>query len=329
MARKLKTALIGIGGIGRTHLKNLAQIPETHIVAVSDINISLRSEAEKYGARFYSDYHEMLEREELDFAAISTPSSLHKDPVVAAAKKGIDMFIEKPVATTLKDLEIITETVKSSGVKANVGHHCRFNPQFSEVGKIVKSGLLGKVFRLRIDLASGRGWKVEPEDWRWHQNLGGGPWWQNGVHAADLANWILGDPKKVMAFSGTLILKTDAEDNTVATVDYGNAYAELSVSYSARIDKIVIEAHGDEGYAVADSLLGFKTLTKGSQIPATHKPEATTTSPHMQLMKLFIDALLKETAIPVPLTDGVKACEVIIAGLKASKTGKAVKLPLL
>jgi len=328
--RRVGTGLIGGGGIGELHLKNLLEIPQAQVVAVADVNPEVKRAADACGARFYQDYGEMLEREALELAVISTPSHLHRDPVLAAAENGASIYLEKPVATSIEDLRAITRAVEERGVKATVGHQNRCDPRFSALRGMAMSGVFGRVFKVRAESSTGWGFNVTPQAWRWRRALGGGPWWQNGGHIADLASWVLGEPLEVAAFSGTYVLKTEAEDNLVAVVKYRDALAELATCYCLGVQKPVgLEVYGDKGYGAADPLLGFRAWLNIGVVKGAYEPEVAEVQPHRRLMELTVDALLNEKAMPIPLGAGVKACEVVLAGHESAATGRAVKLPLL
>jgi len=145
----LKGCVIGLGYMGRHHLRNLARISSEGIgielVGASDIDPNKAAIAEEYGVKFYSDYAEMIDRVEPDFVSIVVPTELHKDIAVDIASRGIDFIIEKPLADSLESAYEIYTAVKEAKVKAMVGHIERFNPVIIALRRLIGEGLLGDI----------------------------------------------------------------------------------------------------------------------------------------------------------------------------------------
>lgn len=115
MADKARVGVIGLGTFGKIHVEAFGSHHRTLIAAVCDIN---EEEGERvsreYGCDFYTDYNEMMEESELDAVSIATPDYLHTEPALLAANKGLDILLEKPMATTLDEAEQITAAVDKS-----------------------------------------------------------------------------------------------------------------------------------------------------------------------------------------------------------------------
>ncbi len=118
-----KIALIGLGSMGKNHYRVLKNISGIKIVALCDIE-----QKHKYAERFYTDIDEMLEKEILDAAVIVVPTFLHKEVALKCLDKGLDIFIEKPVASSIEDGYIIEKRAKELNKKVCVGYIERFNP---------------------------------------------------------------------------------------------------------------------------------------------------------------------------------------------------------
>ncbi len=95
----LNMAVIGVKGVGRQHIAGIVQHVRAHLVAVADLDVeSGRAAAEKNQARFYSDYSEMLEKEQLDAVVIATPHHLHAPMTIDALQANLNVLVEKPLA---------------------------------------------------------------------------------------------------------------------------------------------------------------------------------------------------------------------------------------
>src|SRR5438105_2869514 len=109
MKEQVRLGFLGTGGIAGHHLKQLQEVPGAEIVALCDV-VAERAEAraQEFGGRAYRDYRQMLEREELDALYVCVPPFAHDDAEVQAARRGIHLFVEKPVTLTMeKGLEVL------------------------------------------------------------------------------------------------------------------------------------------------------------------------------------------------------------------------------
>lgn len=127
---KLRVGVIGTGRRGKDHLRQLARRDDVKVVAVCDILREVAEEASKIGgdSHVYTDYREMLDKEELDAVVIATPAPVHADPAVAALERGLHIMCEKPLAWSLRDALRIVDAAGKAGVLAETGYQSRHNP---------------------------------------------------------------------------------------------------------------------------------------------------------------------------------------------------------
>ena len=118
-----RIALIGLGSMGKNHYRVLKSLSGVKVVALCDIE-----KRENYEEPFYSDVDKMLENESIDAAMIVVPTFLHKEIALKCLNKGVDIFIEKPVASTIDDGLEIERVAKEKDLKVCVGYIERFNP---------------------------------------------------------------------------------------------------------------------------------------------------------------------------------------------------------
>ncbi len=122
----IKIAIIGLGVMGKNHYRVLQEIPDVRIVSVCDKNID-----NIYFCGVYRDYKKMLAEVDIDAIIISTPTFLHKEMALKCIEYGINILIEKPVASTIKEAKEILEYSRTKNVKVVIGHVERFNPVVS------------------------------------------------------------------------------------------------------------------------------------------------------------------------------------------------------
>jgi len=118
-----KIAIVGMGVMGRNHYNVLKRFPSVQIVGLCDI-----AQNDNYKEPFFSDIATMIDKVEPDAVIIAAPTFLHKEIALICARKGVDIFLEKPAAATVEDAKEIEKRVEEAGVKSCVGHVERFNP---------------------------------------------------------------------------------------------------------------------------------------------------------------------------------------------------------
>ena len=146
---KVKLGVVGCGGIAQlVHIPSLKRIKEVELVAVCDIYGDVaKGVATKYGIeKYYTDYREMFEKEELDGIINTTWPAAHAEVTIEAAKAGINVFVEKPMAVTVEECKEMIRACKENGVRLMVGFMKRFDPGLAWVKGEIDRGELGEVF---------------------------------------------------------------------------------------------------------------------------------------------------------------------------------------
>lgn len=136
----LKVALVGVGGISGAHIPAWEKREDAELVAICDIR---PEQMEKYPEkRHYTDFDEMLEKEEIDILDICLPTYLHADFSVKAMEKGINVICEKPVSLKKEDVKRVYECAEKNNVKFMIAHVLRFWPEYEIVKDIYDKGTL-------------------------------------------------------------------------------------------------------------------------------------------------------------------------------------------
>lgn len=176
--RKYRAGIIGCGAISRAHASCYKESGRTDLVAVADINIEA---LKKFSTEFsvsstYTDYREMLDKEDLEIVSVCTWHDTHAEITIAAAERGISGIIcEKPMATSLGQADAMLKTCEENGTKLTVAHVNRYVPVYAETRRLIKEGAIGK-----------------PEI-IWSRTEGKLLNW--GTHLIDLARYWLDDPE--------------------------------------------------------------------------------------------------------------------------------------
>ena len=261
----LKIAVAGIGHVGKMHLLNLKKLKEIQIVGVADKSKKNRKLAEKLGVKtVYADYIDLFEKEEIDAAIIALPNFLKTDSVTLASENGIDVMIEKPLARSLKEANIIDSALKKNGTRLMVSTNFRYHPHVKKLKLSLDDGSIGKVVITTLEYIMNGPWThplyptPTPNWWFNKELVGGGSLLDMGYHLLDLFTWMFGecDIEAVdLGFhynldhddSASLILKS--KTGTRGMVNCG----WFSNIIFPKVDFRVI-AHGTNGYLNTDEL---------------------------------------------------------------------------
>lgn len=145
----MKTAVIGIGSMGRNHARVYSELPEADLAAVADADLKLaEAAAKKYNARAYADYREMLEKEKPDAVSIAVPTTMHEEVGMATLEAGAHVLMEKPIAATFAEGQRLIEKARAAKRQLMVGHIVRFNPAIQALKQKLASGELGRIYQI-------------------------------------------------------------------------------------------------------------------------------------------------------------------------------------
>ena len=225
--KKLRVGVIGCGRISVRHLASVSAIDEIELVACCDI-IRERAEAAatEYGAKPYTSYEEMIEKEDLDVVHICLPHYLHCKVACYAFEKGIDVLTEKPMDIDLESAERAVEMAKEKGRLFGVIFQCRYNNSARLVKEALDSGKLGKIISARSTLTWTRPDSYYAQsDWKgtWDKE-GGGVVIDQAIHSIDLVNWLI--DSEVESVSCSMANRghkaVDVEDSAEGLITYKN-----------------------------------------------------------------------------------------------------------
>ena len=203
----MKLCMIGARGHSYYVLNDLTDLPEVKLTAIAsgDGNpCSLRRSTEKYGAREYADWREMIELEKPDVVSIDGPFELHAEMCVEALKRNIHVFCEKPIALTLADLERIRQVHAASRAALISMTALRYEPAFFTAYQLVQSGKIGKI--MLIQTRKSYKMRTRPDFYKKRATYGGTIGWV-GSHAIDWIQWFSGSK-----FATVMATQTRAEN---------------------------------------------------------------------------------------------------------------------
>ena len=205
--RKLRIGIIGTGGISGSHIKAYLNQPDVELVAGCDL-IPGKAEAkfaeyEVKGAKFFTDYKEMIDTVEMDAVSVCTYNRTHAECTIYALEHGLNVLLEKPMTVTLDEAIAIRKAEKASGKIVSVGFQPRFDANMQMIKKIVESGELGRVYYVQTGGGRRHGIPVSwSETFIENDKAGLGALGDIGCYSIDLVMNALGNPKP-LTVSGT------------------------------------------------------------------------------------------------------------------------------
>ena len=219
----VRAGVIGLGMMGRHHVRVLQDIDRAELVAIADPDPrSLTAALRGRDLRGYADYKEMLDREHLDLVVVAVPTSMHQAVATTAMERGAHVLIEKPIAATVDEASELIEAAARTHRWLAVGHLERFNPAIVALKHRLDEGDLGRVFRLHAR-------RMGPFPARIRDV---GVVIDLATHDIDISRYLLGsEPVRIFAETARRI-HTDHEDMVSALLRFeDNAVVQLDVNW--------------------------------------------------------------------------------------------------
>ncbi len=329
---KTKVAVIGLGGIAQlVHLPILSKLMNVQISAVADIKKNqLNSVSEKFNIeKHYTDYKEMLDKEEIEAVIIATPTNTHLEIALDCLKANKHILIEKPIARNVSEAKQINAASKKYKKQVMVGMNLRYRPDAMLMKSLVISGELGDIFYIRC------GWlRKQSNEQKWFINKsqsGGGVIIDLGILILDLALWILND-KKIKSVSVQKFNHNtkDVEDSAIGLVRFDDDRVisfEVSWGLHSEWDKFHLAAFGTEGTAHLNPLRAYKRM-ESSHIDYTVTNQANQTNlfkkSYENELKHFIGVVRENTPVISTGDDAVTLMKLLEALYKSAKHKKEI-----
>jgi predicted dehydrogenase len=199
----LKAGIIGLGKMGISHAAIVGAHPSVEFVAVCDVSTLVLEAFKKYTrVNTYSDYIKMIDKEELDFVVIATPTKFHYPIVKYALEKKINVFCEKPFSLTSAEGTELAEIAKSKSLVNQVGYHNNFIGTFRELKRLLQNNVIGEVIHFTGEAYGPVVTKEKGATWRSNPAEGGGCTSDYASHVVNLIQEVIGRPVKI---NGTLL----------------------------------------------------------------------------------------------------------------------------
>ncbi|WP_312700207.1 Gfo/Idh/MocA family oxidoreductase [Sedimentibacter sp.] len=344
----LKYAIIGCGRISPNHVAAALE-NNLEIVALCDIEESkLDSTIQNFnlsnGIKKYVDYIEMLDIERPELVAICTESGKHGQIALDCIDAGANLIIEKPIALSLEEADMIIKKAEEKNIKVSACHQNRFNKSVQKIREAIEENRFGKLMHGTAHIRWNRGEDYYKQaSWRgtWEQD--GGALMNQCIHNIDLLRWMMGDEViEVVGMTDNLIHDfIDAEDLGIALVKFTNGSYGIIEGTTNIFPKNLEETlyiFGEKGTVKAGgksvNLIEEWQFADNLDNPEEVKEKYHENPPnvygfgHNPLYANVIDAIKNDKQPYVTAVDGRNALELVLAIYKSASEGKIVKLPL-
>ncbi len=334
MSPELRAAVIGVGSMGRNHARVYEEISRTKLVGVADVVAqTAQAVAATYGVPAYTDYRNLLAREQPDLVTVAVPTKDHWDVVAVALDSGVHVLVEKPIAATLQEGRAMIQKAQDLNRKLMVGHIVRFSPVIRSLKEHLAQGELGKIFQIvcrRVGTFPSRVQDV-------------GVVVDLAPHDLDTMRFIT-EEEIVRVFAETeQQIHTAHEDLVLGVVRFSNGIAgmlEINWLTPQKIREVVVL--GERGmfraddltqdlyfYENADAVLtdwGHLSLLKGVSEGRMVRYPIARYEPLKAELQGFVEAVLEDGPVPVTGDDGLIALQLALALREAGRRGEMVQV---
>jgi UDP-N-acetyl-2-amino-2-deoxyglucuronate dehydrogenase len=311
--------ILGGGNISDTHARAAAAIPGVTVAACYGVNRERTAKlAAQHDAAIYDDLDRFLDHRPMDIVAIGSPSGLHAEQGIAAARRGLHVLSEKPLDITTARADELIAACAAADVKLGVFFQDRLRPAIVEIKRMLDDGELGTP----VMIAGRVRWYRPPEyysssKWRGTWALdGGGALMNQAIHTVDLVQWLFGPVARVSSAVATRIHEIEVEDTAAAVLEFSSgalgvieATTSLYPGYPRRL-----EVTGSEGTVILEGdtisqrdlrgAAGVADTTPPPRLENVASPVVSDASAHQRVFEDFIAAIREGRE---PATNGREA----------------------
>ncbi|MFH0881926.1 MAG: inositol 2-dehydrogenase [bacterium] len=328
--KQITLGIVGAGRIGKLHTENLIRIPNIRVKRIADPYID-ETWAVSHGLDWSKQPEDVFADAEIDAVLILSPSPLHADHIIQAARANKHIFCEKPIALNPERIREALAEVSKAGVKLQIGFNRRFDPNFRRIKEDVDAGKIGQVYYIRITARD-----PAPPSTEYIRDSGG-MFLDMTIHDFDMVRYLSSsEVEEVFAAGAVLADRAFAEvgdvDTAITTIRLKNG--ALAVIDNSR--KAVygydqrIEVFGSKGSICAANETHTTTMLMTNEGVTTDRPLDFFLDRYQVSFQIeveaFLQAILEDTNPPVSGMDGLKPILIGLAAMKSLKEGRPVKV---
>lgn len=326
MTRKLRVGLISWAHVHSPGIsKALGSMDQVEFTGLFDEEPKRGLEATGAGTKLHQDLDSLLAASEA--VVVASMNSDHRKYTEAAARAGVHVLSEKPLATTVDDGRAMVEACRSAGVQLGTAFPVRESRAVLALRDAIRDGSMGRVLAVR-----GTNPGQYPGRWFGDPRLaGGGAVMDHTVHVADALRWLLDDEvTRVQAEVGSYLWGLDVDDCGIITLDFaGGAFASIDCSWSRPRSyptwgTVTLHVVGERATTTIDVFSQALMRYDDREMRARYEPWGEDLTRRM--IGGFVDAILEGRPVPISGEDGLRALEVAIAAYRSSELGRPVEI---
>jgi glucose-fructose oxidoreductase len=335
MAKQIGYAVVGSGPVvERALLPAFGRAGDARLAAiVSTDRVRAQALAQEHRATAYhlDEFRQCLQRDDVHAVYIALPNALHCDYAVEAARAGVHVMVERPMAVMADECRRMLRTCQTNRVKLMVAYHLEFHPGHGRVAELLRSGGLGAPKTISADVTL----RIEdPEDVRLQRRLGGGTMYDLGVSVIFATRTLFAaEPAQVMAMTARMTRRYggDVDESAVALIRFPeDRLAHLHTSFGEE-PAAELRVFGEEGHA---RLTGADDAAQPSTLEVVRggRREAQTFEPvdtYAAELEYFAACIVRDTAPEPSGVEGLQDTRLVEAIYRSARDGRPVTLPRL
>jgi predicted dehydrogenase len=327
--------IVGYGSIGKKHLENFLQFKDIQLTVYTKRNdLQLLREN---GIKISDSLTECL-KENPDVGVITNETSLHIPIAIKLAKEGLDLFLEKPLSNSLKDVEKLRAIVKKKKLITQMGCNLRFHPCIKKIKSLIEHQKIGRIISAQVQnysyLPDSHRWEDYRKSYAARKDLGGGVILTNAIHEIDYLYWFFQEVENVISISGKFSdLDIKAEDYVSGLLKFKNKIiGELHMDYFQRPDFRSCKIRGTKGeiyWNSDDNCVNIYNINKKkweTKFDNGFSHNLDTYSSYVEELKHFLKCVKHRKETINDLEQGVRTLKIALAIKKASKLMKSVNV---
>lgn len=280
--------------------------------------------ARKYHCRAVDSYRDILHDDRVEAIINTTPNNMHLATTRPAADEGKHVFLDKPIANTIRDARAITEACRREGVVLALGYQRRRENHFRWIRQQIDDGVFGQLVNAEANISRDRLGKIDLSSWRYTADgMPGGVMLQIGIHYTDVLEYLLGPIKTVTGSLAQLVLPGDNPDVASLLLEHENgALSTLNASYASASEYYAMNIYGKEATAHYDLHYGLRFLKRGTDralpVPCPANDAI------VEELEEFAVAVRGEGEPEMDGESSTASLAVLLAGIKSAREGRRV-----
>lgn len=324
--------VIGAGMVADFHAKSLEHLPNTKLIGFCDGGSGRAKQlAEKYQCRVFEDYSAMLRSNEIDMVTIASPSGLHKEPAVEAARNGKHVLCEKPLDITLERIDEMIAAHAKAGTQLGGIFNYRFTTGVRVIKDAIDKGRFGTITHIAVDVPWWRSEEYYQSKWRGTWALdGGGALMNQSIHMVDMLQYFGGTLDTLQAYTATLAHSIQTEDTATAIVRFknkalGSIYGSTAsfpgqprkISITGDAGTVIMEDNQIKVWQFCEETAEDKNIitvnSNNASGSGASNPSAIPFEMHADNISAFINALDEGRKFEIDGIESRKAVEIVLA----------------